>query len=66
MATKDEKLTREQDTILEYIFLRIGDLDTPDLHRHHLGIIGDALIIRHAREWLPKCDEHDGTLFGGE
>ena len=66
MTTKDEKLTREQDTILEYIFLRIGDPDTPDLHRHHLGIIGDALIIRHAREWLPKIDYDDGTLFGAD
>ena len=66
MTTKNEKLTREQDTILEFIFHRIGDPDTPESHRFHLSIIADALIIRHAREWLPKIDYDDGTLFGAE
>jgi hypothetical protein len=38
--------------ILNYIFLRLGDIELSDEHRAHLSVLADWIIIHHAEELL--------------
>ena len=58
-------MTNDQERILDYIFMRLGELETPDRNRHYLSLIADTLIVQNADDWISHANDENSmdTVF---
>ena len=47
-------MNKEQREVLDYILVRMCEIDLPSEHYWGLGIIADRIIMNNAADWLPE------------